>query len=588
MNTENLYPVPVTPVINVEKALLAKYPAFEQKPPLMQRSALYLLRKLVREQEINGFLNEHQDLKGFEFVDKVLEHFNFSYNLSHTDRANIPSSGRVVIIANHPLGALDGLALLKMVGEIRRDVKIIANDLLMSLAPLKSLLLPVDNIGKGTRKADINRIVDSLHQEEAVIVFPAGEVSRAGLTGIRDGSWHSGFLLFARKANAPILPVYVGGKNSSLFYGVSSLNRQLSTLLLAREMFQKHDQSLKMRVGEAIPFSQIDAVPVSSREKAKLLKRHLYRIAKGKKPLFITEKTIAHPQSRQILKQELRQAQRLGETADGKKIYLFDYRPDSAVMQEIGRLREISFRQVGEGTGQKRDLDRYDSYYRHLILWDEEELEIAGAYRLAETARLIADPATPIYSSSLFRYSEAMQPYFAQGIELGRSFVQPKYWGKRSLDYLWYGIGAYLKQHPEVRYMFGPVSLSNSYPKIARDLLVWFYRHYFGDTEGLARSNTPYQLDTDTEEQFSNLFSGNDYKADFRYLKEQLDYLGVSVPTLYKQYSEVCQEGGVRFLDFGIDADFGYCVDGLVMVDMHYLKDNKRARYLGTSSTSTD
>ncbi|MDF2181113.1 lysophospholipid acyltransferase family protein [Neptuniibacter sp. CAU 1671] len=584
MNTENLYPVPVTPVINVEKALLAKYPAFEQKPPLMQRSALYLLRKLVREQEINGFLNEHQDLKGFEFVDKVLEHFNFSYNLSHTDRANIPSSGRVVIIANHPLGALDGLALLKMVGEIRRDVKIIANDLLMSLAPLKSLLLPVDNIGKSTRKADINRIVDSLHQEEAVIVFPAGEVSRAGLTGIRDGSWHSGFLLFARKANAPILPVYVGGKNSSLFYGISSLNRQLSTLLLAREMFQKHDQSLKMRVGEAIPFSQIDAVPVSSREKAKLLKRHLYRIAKGKKPLFITEKTIAHPQSRQILKQELRQAQRLGETADGKKIYLFDYKPDSAVMQEIGRLREISFRQVGEGTGQKRDLDRYDSYYRHLILWDEEELEIAGAYRLAETARLIADPATPIYSSSLFRYSEAMQPYFAQGIELGRSFVQPKYWGKRSLDYLWYGIGAYLKQHPEVRYMFGPVSLSNSYPKIARDLLVWFYRHYFGDTEGLARSNTPYQLDTDTEEQFSNLFSGNDYKADFRYLKEQLDYLGVSVPTLYKQYSEVCQEGGVRFLDFGIDADFGYCVDGLVMVDMHYLKDNKRARYLGNST----
>ncbi len=581
MNTENLYPAPITPLINVEKALLAKYPAFEHKPPLMRRSALYLLRKLVREQEINGFLDEHQDLKGFEFVDKVLEHFNFSYNLSHTDRANIPSSGRVVIVANHPLGALDGLALLKMVGEIRRDVKIIANDLLLSLAPLKSLLLPVDNIGKGTRKADINRIVGSLHQEEAVIVFPAGEVSRAGLTGIRDGRWHSGFLLFARKANAPILPVYVGGKNSSLFYGVSSLNRQLSTLMLAREMFQKHDQSLKMRVGEAIPFSQIDAVPVSSREKAKLLKRHLYRIAKGRKPLFITEKTIAHPQSRQILKQELRQAQRLGETADGKKIYLFDYKPDSAVMQEIGRLREVAFRQVGEGTGQKRDLDRYDSYYRHLILWDEEELEIAGAYRLAETARLSLDPSTPIYSASLFRYSDAMQPYFAQGIELGRSFVQPKYWGKRSLDYLWYGIGAYLKQHPEVRYMFGPVSLSNSYPKIARDLLVWFYRHYFGDTEGLARSNTPYQLDQETDQQFRTLFSGTDYKADFRYLKEQLDYLGVSVPTLYKQYSEVCQEGGVRFLDFGVDADFGYCVDGLVLVDMHYLKENKRTRYLG-------
>ncbi|MFW1676886.1 GNAT family N-acyltransferase [Pontibacter sp. JAM-7] len=580
MNTDNLYPVPVSPVINVEQALLTKYPAFENKPPLMRRSTLYLLRKLVREQEINGFLDQHQDLKGFEFVDKVLEHFNFSYNLSHTDRTNIPSSGRVLIVANHPLGALDGLALLKMVGEIRRDVKIIANDLLMSLDPLKRLLLPVDNMGKGTRKADISRIVDTLHNEEAVIVFPAGEVSRAGLTGIRDGRWNSGFLMFARKSNAPILPVYIGGKNSSLFYGISSLNRQLSTLMLPREMFQQHSHSLPMRVGEAIPFSQIDAIPVSSREKSKLLKRHLYRIGKGRKPLFITEKTIAHPQNRQILKQELRQAQRLGETADGKKIYLFDYRADSAVMQEIGRLREVAFRQVGEGTGQKRDLDRYDSYYRHLILWDEDELEIAGAYRLAETATLIQANNTPIYTDSLFRYSPQMQPYFAKGIELGRSFVQPKYWGKRSLDYLWYGIGAYLQQHPDIRYMFGPVSISNSYPKAARDLLVWFYRHYFGDTEGLASSNSPYQIDRNTEQHLLSLFSGNDYKADFRILKEQLDYLGVSVPTLYKQYSEVCQEGGVRFLDFGVDADFGYCVDGLVLVDMAYLKEKKRARYL--------
>lgn len=569
--------------ISVEKVLVNKYPTFAEKPAPIKNSTLFLLRRLIRENEINRFLEEHRHVTGFEFVDRVLDHFNFTYSMSNRDRMNIPSSGRVLIVANHPLGALDGLALLKLVGEVRRDVKIVANDVLMHFDQLRALFLPVDNLGKSTRKRDIERIVQSLQNEEAVIVFPAGEVSRAGFTGIKDGKWNSGFIRFARKANAPILPVYLGGKNSSLFYGVSYLNRNLSSLLLAREMFNKRACTLPVKVGEPIPFSQLDSVPVSNQEKAKLLKKHLYRIAKGRKPLFITEKTIAHPQDRQALKQELRDAELLGETGDGKKIYLFDHRSDSAVMSEVGRLREIAFRTVGEGTGEKTDLDHYDHYYRHLILWDDEELEIVGAYRLAEVHKLIDHPEQPIYSATLFNYSEQMRPYFEQGIELGRSFVQPKYWGKRSLDYLWYGIGAYLRQHPQIRYMFGPVSLSNTYPKRAKDLLVWFYRHYFADHEYLAKSLTPYQLDPATAAELANSFRGDDYKEDFRTLKEQLEFLGVSVPTLYKQYSELCTEGGVRFLDFGVDADFNYCVDGLVLVDLDYVKPKKRARYVGSS-----
>ncbi|NVK44480.1 MAG: GNAT family N-acetyltransferase [Oceanospirillaceae bacterium] len=571
--------------LNVEQVVVNKYPAFATKPAPVRHSTLFCLRRLVRENEINSFLHDNSGSTGFEFVDKVLDYFNFSYALSHKHRLNIPSSGRVLIVANHPLGALDGLALLKLIGEIRRDVRIVANDVLMSLAPLQSLLLPVDNLGKSTRKRDIARITQALQDEQAVIVFPAGEVSRAGLTGIRDGRWSTGFLHFARKANAPILPVFVGGKNSSLFYSISALNRSLSTVLLAREMFNKRSVTIPVRVGEPIPFSQIDALPLSGREKAKILKKHLYRIARNRSPLFITEKTIDHPQDRQILKQELRSSELLGETADGKKIYLFDYRSDSAVMREVGRLREIAFRQVGEGTGEKRDLDNYDRHYRHLILWDEDDLEIAGAYRIGETAGQ-ADPASYLYSATLFRYNEQMAPYFARGIELGRSFVQPRYWGKRSLDYLWYGIGAYLRRHPEVRYLFGPVSLSNSYPKAARDLIVWFYSHYFTDSEFLGRSLSPYSLDQDCRDNLEQLFDGNDYKADFRVLKEQLEFLGATVPTLYKQYSDVCEAGGVRFLDFGVDADFNYCVDGLVLVDLDYLKPRKRERYLGLSEAA--
>jgi hypothetical protein len=175
----------------------------------------------------------------------------------------------------------------------------------------------------------------------------------------------------------------------------------------------------------------------------------------------------------------------------------------------------------------------------------------------------------------------ACSTFFAQGIELGRSFVQPKYWGKRSLDYLWYGIGAYLKKNPDVRYLFGPVSLSNSYPKTAKDLIVWFYQHYYSDQENLANAYTPYRINADVQSQLDQFFVGNDIKADFKKLKEQLDYFGATVPTLYKQYTELCEEGGVRFMDFGVDADFNYCVDGLVMVDLHHIKEKKRERYMG-------
>ncbi|MDO6592648.1 lysophospholipid acyltransferase family protein [Neptuniibacter sp. 1_MG-2023] len=582
MNTRENTLIIKEPTINVEKALVSKYPAFIDKPAPFKRSALFMLKKLVHENEINSFLDINKDATGFEFIERVLEYFNFGYSISNHDRANIPSSGRVVIIANHPLGALDGLALLKMVGEVRRDVRIVANDVLMNFDPIKNLFLPVDNLGKSTRKRDIERIVEALHQEQAIIVFPAGEVSRAGITGVKDDKWNSGFIRFARKANAPVLPIFIGGKNSSLFYSVSYINKTLSTLMLAREMFNKRSVTIPMRVGEPIPFSQIDAVPVSTAEKTKLLKKHLYRIAKNKKPLFLTEKTIAHPQNRQNLKQELRESELLGETIDGKKIYLFDYKAESAVIQEIGRLREIAFRCVGEGTGDKKDLDLYDQYYRHLILWDEDELEIAGAYRLAEAGKM--DPTatnTGLYSATLFKYGEQMKPYFEQGIELGRSFIQPKYWGKRSLDYLWYGIGAYLRKHPEVRYMFGPVSLSNSYPRVAKDMLVWFYSHYFNDSEDLGHSFSPYVLDQEALNNMDRMFSGDNYKADFRVLKEQLEFLGVSVPTLYKQYSELCEEGGVRFLDFGVDADFNYCIDGLVLVDIEFVKAKKRKRYIG-------
>lgn len=569
--------------IDVQRVIHNRFPSFQSRHQAIQKGSIYALRRLIRESEINNFMAQHQHAKGMEFVESVLDHFNLSYRVSDRSRRNIPATGRVVIVANHPLGALDGLTLLKMVGDVRKDVKILANNLLSNISNLEPLLLPVNNLSGRTSRKEIQAVHDALQREEAVIIFPAGEVSRAKFGMVRDGDWHSSFLGFARKSGAPVLPVRVKAKNSPLFYQISRINKPLSALMLPREMFKQQSRELPIHVGEALPISQIDSLPMNNKQKAQLVRKHLYRLGKNRAPLIKGERSVDHPQSRKELKRELKSAEKLGETADGQRIYLVDYCADSALIREIGRLREITFRAVGEGTGQRRDIDRYDRHYRHLVLWDEENLELVGAYRIGEAWRTQGD-ISQLYSASLFQYEGAMTPYITEGIELGRSFVQPAYWGKRSLDYLWYGIGAYLKHHPQVRYMFGPVSLSMNLPPLARALIVWYYNQYYSSTERLAVANAPFRISADEEKLANTLFIGTDPKEDFEVLKSQLKQMGSAVPTLYKQYAEVTDEGGSAFIDFGIDPDFGYCVDGLILVDTQRLKPKKIARYIGPES----
>lgn len=233
---------------------------------------------------------------------------------------------------------------------------------------------------------------------------------------------------------------------------------------------------------------------------------------------------------------------------------------------------------MGEGSGRRRDLDSYDDDYYHLVLWDEEELEIVGAYRFIPTAPQLASKGLEgIYSNSLFHYDRDMTPILEQGIELGRSFIQPAYWGKRGLDYLWLGIGAYLAKYPQYRYLFGPVSISGGMPVAARDLLIAFYRLYFAPDHAMAQSRQPYPASLP---QILAQFAGDDYQQDLLLLKSLLSNLGCSIPTLYKQYTELCEPGGVQFIDFGTDPAFNHCIDGLVLVDLTRLKPARYQRYI--------
>lgn len=566
-------------MFSVEQVIKQNYPQLEQSP-MRASFTRFVLRDLLHEKDFIDFSHRYPHLTGLDFVEQVLEYFEFTYSVRDTELERIPTTGRCVIVANHPIGSLDGLALIKLVSEVRKDFKVVANQLLMAVEPLHDMLIPVNNMQGGTAKTNINRMHKVLQDEGVIIMFPRGEVSRLGPRGVKDGEWHSGFLRLANAMKSPILPIYVNGKNSPLFYSLSMIYKPLSTLFLVKEMFKQRSKNLPMRIGNLIPFESYGSLPINLKEKVRLFRRHLYQLAKDKKPLFKTQTAIAHPEPKIELKQAVSACEHIGQTQDNKQIYLYKHHGSSPIMREIGRLREIAFRAVGEGSGNRRDVDPFDRYYEHLILWDEDDLEIVGAYRLGNTKRIL-DAGQSLYTESLFDYSTQMTPYFERGLELGRSFVQPKYWGKRSLDYLWYGIGAYLNKHPEIRYLFGPVTLSNAMPKAAKDLLVFFYKlHFSNEDVQLVSSKLPYHLPQGFCDAVQLQITGEDYKADFVIVKNMLANMECQIPTLYKQYSELCEPGGAQFLDFNIDPDFSDCVDGLVLVDTQKIKAKKRQRYL--------
>lgn len=569
-------------MFRVDDVVEKNLPAISGKPWL-EKPVKAALRGLLHEKEFHEFEQQYPHLSGLDFVEQVLNKFNVSYSVRDSERENIPASGRLVIIANHPIGSIDGLALIKMVADIRRDVKVVVNSLLMNLKPLSPLLLPVNNMVAGTTPKDnIHAIHEHLAADNAIIVFPAGEVSRIRPAGVRDPKWQTGFLRFAQNAKAPIVPVYIKAKNSAAFYGVSMMYKPASTLLLVNEMFKQQEKNIPMRIGQQIPFESYSKVQLDIKTKTKLFKKHLYRLKPGKADVFQTQSAIAPVEDRKVLKKAIKQCEFLGTTQDGKSIYLHRAVENDPIMREVGVLREVAFRMVGEGSNMRRDIDKYDGHYLHLILWDNEELEIVGAYRLADTKAIIDSQGIEgLYTHTLFELTEQMTPYLESGLELGRSFVQPKYWGKRSLDYLWYGIGAFLNKYPHYRYLFGPVTMSNALPQTAKELLVYFYKLYFGADREIAPSRSPFTLNQPAMEQLKTQFTGDDYKADFTQLKHLLANMGTSVPTLYKQYSELTEKGGVQFIDFGVDKDFNDCIDGLVLLDITTLKAKKRQRYLG-------
>lgn len=554
----------------IESEIMTRFPHwFEGRKAAFSKALVRAYGKFCRFSEIEQFIAEYGHLKGSALLAQALDFLNVRYAVDHVEQAGIPESGRCIIVANHPAGVIDALALLHFVCRIRPDVKIVANEALGVLGLLDDMLIPVSVFNTSKRRSSIDAVKRALLDEQCIIIFPAGEVSRLRPSGIKDASWRSGFIRLAAEFSAPVIPVRIQARNSALFYSASTIYKPLGTLLLPREITARRNTRITLRVGKPHTVAA-KSEPLPS---LKAIRQNLYAIGTRGNSQIQGPVPLIAAQDPRVVKAELGKLKLLGTTPDGKHIYGGRIAAESALLHELGRLRELSFRAVGEGTGRRLDIDRFDSWYHHIVLWSPEHLEIAGAYRLAIGEVVYSDHGLPgFYSATLFEYACDFLPKIVQGAELGRSFVVPKFWNSRSLDNLWHGIGAFLSDYPHVRYLFGPVSISADLPVAARERLVRHYADYYADPSLMAAAKKPFRF----------LCSGNvsgERDSDFSAMKAELHAMGVKVPTLYKQYTDLCEPEGVRFLAFGVDPDFSNAVDGLLCLDIRSMKPVKYRRY---------
>lgn len=526
-----------------------------------------ILKALTTGRYLNELCAEADMSSPEKLLAEVQEHSYPKLSFRQGEKNRIPTSGRVVFIANFPLGVLEIISLLDLLRKTRRDIRLWMAPELPYSDCLESFLVDEKSLGKSSSPWD---------DTSALLVLPANGISRLDLGNLKDGRWRSKFIDLAEKGRANIVPLYMDPRPFMRFYSWNFISAPTRKLPGFRKVFNASENQSIVRVGESITPECYAPLVLSRQAKAKLLRKQLYRVARDKPSLFRSPQLIASPQERDALQLELERSTLLGQSPDGMKIYLYEYDADSVVMPEIGRLREESFRLIGEGTGDAADLDRFDQDYWHIVLWDESSQEIAGAYRLKPT---LPGSEKDLYTATLFNYLPSSEPILRHGLELGRSFVQPKYWGSRSLDYLWVGIAAFLRSHPHFRYLLGAVSISNSFSEPAQALLVSYYQRYYGSQTPIVACQRPFELDDSAKEESEKLFAGLDAKAAFIAMKQRLGQMSYGVPVLYKQYTALCEPGGVTFHGFNVDPDFNDCIDGHVVVDLEKLLPSKRKRY---------
>lgn len=542
--------------------------------------------------KLDGFYQQRPETHStFEFMNYTLKALNVEYSIASGSLNNIPKEGPVVVVANHPLGAIEGVIVADMLAEVRQDVKVLANEMLKRLPEISDLFIGVNVFGgdkaKKTNSLAIREANKHLADGGLLVIFPAGEVSTypKGSKVLADVEWRNSVAKFVNRSQATTVPIFIDGKNSSLFYQAGRIHPLLRTALLGKELLNKQSKTINLSVGNAIPFSELKSFE-DEKDLVNYLRLNTYLMSPDRKEAELDvpqnhDLPIIAPIETNLLLDELTQLPEdalLLEQGDFA-VYCTPTRNIPNLMQEIGRIREESFRGVGEGSGLACDLDQYDEYYQQLFVWHKEDKQIVGSYRLGFVDQLMKERGlNGLYSRSLFNFDEAFLNTLDQSIEVGRSVVAEAYQKNlNSLLLLWKGIAALVSRHPKYTHLFGPVSISNDYSENARQLMAQALslHHYDQEKAQLVTASTPLRKRT-TEFWQPNLLSA---LASVELLSKILARMenGKGLPVLLRQYLKM----NGKLVSFNVDHAFHDTLDGLIVVDLRQVPLKTLGKYMG-------
>ena len=531
--------------------------------------------KIAGLDKLNELYDRLADYKGVEFSDKVLEFLDVSLNVNTSALENIPKEGGVVITSNHPFGGLDGLAALSILGKVRTDVKILTNFILSKVPNISDYFIPINTtyaFGKFTAPtiSGLRQAEEHLLKGGALVIFPAGEVSSWNNQGkvVEDAEWMTYISRQVRRSKCPVIPMYFHGKNSKYFQWLGRISTKLSDLRFTGELFDKKGKEIKVRIGSVIQHAELEKFP-EDKIVAKFLRSRSYMLEaetiERDESVYTTKLGEFVPTD--VLLRELEENKDAHLFDVGTlSCYLFDYNRIPNIMREIAVRREEAFRAVGEGTNTSADTDPYDVYYKHLVLWDNTTKDLVGAYRLGLGAEILRERGIPgFYADTLFRYSDKFAPVLEKCVELGRSFVCVSHQKDTlALMLLLKGLFYTLMKYPEYKYLIGPVSISSWYPMLYRSVMIHYLRQHHSNPEfnGMTSPKTPFVPDFGRVDPDALLFGKTANLEMFdRYLL-RMSGGQYRLPPLLKKYIKM----GSKIIDYNVDPDFNYCVDGLIML----------------------
>ena len=558
------------------------------------------VEKLLSLSALNNVYRQARYRQPGDFFSTCLTALGVQVSFNPDEAAAIPRKGPMIVVANHPFGGVDGVILGALLTGIRNDVKILGNYFLQLIPELHKIIIPVDPFGgSGSTRRNVRSMKEALlwlKSGGSLIAFPSGEVSHLCFDrwGIADPPWSEHVAWLARRSGAAVAPVFFQGRNSAMFQMAGMLHPLLRTLLLPHEVINKKSCTIRMYIGSPIPFRSLDEFQ-TDRAMIDYLRLRTYLMKNRAKrarlftggPLMLPTirgraKPLASAMPPHALQEDidrLPEEQLLCGQGDFC-VYVARAGQIPRILQEIGRLREQSFREIGEGTGRLFDLDRFDEHSLHIFMWSRKDCKIAGGYRLGPTDIILPrHGAGGLYATTLFKFKKEFLENLGPALELGRSFISPQYQKKHnSLSILWRGIGEYVTRNPQYKMLFGPVSISNDYHHISKNLIIQFLRTSKNDSR-LAQSVKP------RNPVVNNFFTGIDPRivADIPTLEHvnalvaEIESDRKGIPVLLRHYLKL---NGV-ILSFNVDRKFSSSIDSLLVVDLLKSEQRLLKRFMG-------